>query len=278
MIKHLAKKVGYTIPENLQSFVINIISSESDKEMDISIPIFATGFPLMLSITGEEPTYTVNDYRYKTNSRLMVAGQIYNARVVFTQKGKIGNLGITLHPTAPYYLFHKSGAFFNNKWIGFEDFTTDSCGNLMDRLALCTDSKQRVLHILEFLKKLEENRLPKIQWLDSSLSKIFEKNGIISQEDLINEAGVSLRHFRRVFKKVIGVPPKYFCKVIQLNTVFQLLINSPTEKMHLLALDCGYFDQAHFINDFYRLIGNTPGKFLNGKLAHLKEYMGRPGI
>jgi len=71
-------------------------------------------------------------------------------------------------------------------------------------------------------------------------------------------SGVCERHFRRIFKKVIGVAPKYFCKVIQLNTVFDMLSTSATEKLHHLALDCGYYDQSHFINDFNRLIGESP--------------------
>jgi AraC-like DNA-binding protein len=29
-----------------------------------------------------------------------------------------------------------------------------------------------------------------------------------------------------------------------------------------LALDLGYFDQAHFIRDFKALVGRTPGEYL----------------
>ncbi len=61
--------------------------------------------------------------------------------------------------------------------------------------------------------------------------KILENKGKIDQAELINSSKVSERHFRRIFKKVIGVPPKYFCKVIQLNTVFDLLNNSAFDKL-----------------------------------------------
>ncbi len=275
MIKHFAKKLEYTIPESLKCLVVDIISGESLNEIDLTIPIFATGFPLMVNIYGAKPSYTVDGHPFLTKSNLVVAGQIYNSRIIFKQVGLFGNLGIILYPTAAYYLFHKPGKYFNNKWSRLEDSSPLPCGDLLNNLTKCTSSKLRLQYIFEYLEEIEENRLPEITWLERCLEKIFLNNGIVSQEELIKDAGVSLRHFRRVFKNVIGVPPKYYCKVIQLNTVFQLLNDSTTEKMHHLALDCGYYDQAHFINDFNKLIGDTPENFLNGEYAYIKEYMGR---
>lgn len=184
-----------------------------------------------------------------------------------------------LHPAATYYLFHKPGGFFNNMWTSFKDSSPlCSCKLIEEDLSGCTTINNRIHLILSFLTELEKQRLPSIPWLEKSINLILLKNGHISQEELLEEAGVSIRHFRRVFKNVIGVPPKHFCKVIQLNTVFQLLNNSSSEKMHLLALDCGYYDQSHFINDFNKFIGDTPEKFFQGNPSYLKEYMGRQDI
>jgi AraC-like DNA-binding protein len=35
-----------------------------------------------------------------------------------------------------------------------------------------------------------------------------------------------------------------------------------------LALDCGYFDQAHFIHDFQAFTGLTPGAYLAQRGKH----------
>ncbi len=275
MIKHFAKKIDYTIPADLKGLVAAVITGESEKEIDLESPIFATGFPLLVNICGNMPTYMVNDRKFVTRSRLVVAGQIYKARIHFRQTGLFNNLGIILMPSAPYYLFHKPGKFFNNDWTRFEDSSPNDSKILIEQLSICTSNQDRIQLIMSFLIKLNEIRLPEIHWLEIAINKILKKNGQVGQEELTNEANVSERHFRRVFKNVVGVPPKFFCKVIQLNTVFQLLSISTSEKIHHLALDCGYFDQNHFIKDFYSLIGVTPEKFLNGELSFLKEYMGR---
>ena len=275
MIKHYGKKVEYDIPEKLEGIIMAIIAGQSEKNIDLTVPIFATGFPLVVNIIGNYPSFTVEGNPYNPESKLLVTGQIHNSRMDFRQEGIFQNIGIVLHPTAPYYLFHKPGTYFNNMWTSFKASSPLTCTKLLEELLTCTSNKNRIHVILQFLLQLEQHRLPAIPWLEKSINLILLKNGIISQEELIEVGGISVRHFRRVFKNVIGIPPKYFCKVIQLNTVFQLLHNTSSEKMHLLALDCGYYDQAHFINDFKKIIGDTPENFLQGEQAFLKEYMGR---
>lgn len=275
MIKHFAKKVDYKIPADLRGLVAAVITGESANEINLEVPIFATGFPLLVNICGNKPTYIVNDRKLVTKSRLVIAGQIYKARIHFKQTGLFKNLGIILMPSAPYYLFHKPGKFFNNEWTNFEDSSPNDSKFLIEQLAICTSNQDRIQLIMNFLIELNNSRLPEIDWLENSINKILKKNGQVGQDELTDTASMSDRHFRRVFKNIVGVPPKYFCKVIQLNTVFQLLNVSASEKIHHLALDCGYFDQNHFIKDFYSLIGETPERFLNGELSFLKEYMGR---
>jgi len=64
------------------------------------------------------------------------------------------------------------------------------------------------------MKKIARLRRPPIDWLDSSVEKIIENNGKITQKNLVERIDVGQRHFRRKFKEVIGVLPKYFCKVV----------------------------------------------------------------
>jgi|TARA_B110000259_G_C13969679_1_gene384177 AraC-like DNA-binding protein len=45
--------------------------------------------------------------------------------------------------------------------------------------------------------------------------------------------------------------------------------------LHSFGLDCGYFDHAHFIREFKKMIGESPKQFLNGNHSFVKEYMGR---
>lgn len=87
MIKHFAKRVEYEIPENLKRLVLAIIIGRSEKMVDIKIPIFATGFPLIVNIFGDKPTFTRDNKLYKTGSNLVVAGQFITAVLFLSKQG-----------------------------------------------------------------------------------------------------------------------------------------------------------------------------------------------
>ncbi len=276
MKKSFATKLDYEIPQELKKYVIGIIEGKSESKLDVLFPVFATGHPLVIYVYKNIPVISVDSIDVKPSSRLQIAGQIYDADIAIKLKGEFGQVGLVLHPLATYYLFHKPGTYFLNKWSDFQDALPITTNNkLLSNLGLCKTTDAIVALLLEHLKTLLETKLPEIKWLEVALEKIYISAGNITQEQLADQVEISLRHFRRKFKEIVGVSPKYFCKVIQLNTVFEMLNSSNTEKLHYLALDCGYYDQAHFIHDFKKLIGSSPRKFLEGKYSFVKEYMGR---
>jgi AraC-like DNA-binding protein len=275
MIETFFKVLDHKIPAELQDFVLSVVQGESDSDIKASYPVHPNGLPLLIYVYGVMPIHHINGTSSNPESRLNLAGQVYDADIHIEINGKFGQHGLLFYPTAPYYLFHKPGSYFLNKWRPVSE-AWPIADKIPDSKFLETISiAQRTEIFLEFLLRLSANRLPPIEWLDRALRQILKKNGAIAQEELIKNSPIGARHFRRKFKEIIGVSPKYFCKVIQLNTIFELLKSSDSKKLHHLALDCGYYDQAHFINDFNKLIGDSPENFLHGEHAYVQSYLGR---
>lgn len=274
-MKKFAEKINYKVPDVLQQYIFATIQGESKSKANFTFPVHPTGFPIIICVYNTIPVLNIDGVKTQPKKRLHLAGQIHNANCILEVNGIFGQLGFILHPTAPYYLFHKKGAYFLNLWKDFGDASPIEVNTLLTEIDNNKKITDKLDLITNFLKELHNNRLPAIEWLDNSLIEIFKNNGSINQEELTEKSGISLRHFRRKFKEIIGVSPKYYCKVIQLNTVFELLNLGDNKKIHLLALDCGYYDQSHFVNDFKKLIGNSPTNFLNGKHAFVKEYLGQ---
>ncbi len=274
-MKNFAKKLDIDIPQELQPYVVCIILGESDSIVNATYPVHPTGFPLLINSFSDLPLLHIDGQTHRPQSRLNIAGQVFNAHIELEFKGKLGQIGLVLYPTAPYYLFHKKGDHFLNKTISLDKVSPLDSDSLLRELSKCATPKERADLLMGFLCILSNSKLPHINWLDATLAEIFGRNGIVSQTELLDKIRMGPRHFRRRFKEIIGVSPKYYCKVVQLNAIFDLLKIRETEKLHHLALDCGYYDQSHFINDFNRLIGESPEKFLNGEHAFVKTYLGQ---
>lgn len=71
--------------------------------------------------------------------------------------------------------------------------------------------------------------------------------------------GVTARHLRRAFLDHIGIGPKDFARAVRLLRVVDRATRTPD--WGRIAVDAGYYDQAHLIADFRALVGVTPGAF-----------------
>lgn len=83
--------------------------------------------------------------------------------------------------------------------------------------------------------------------------------GLLSVEDLSAAAGVSARQLERLFAHHVGLSPKAFLRVVRFQRVLAALRGQASPEWADLAVRLGYYDQAHFINDFRRFTGEAPG-------------------
>ncbi len=69
------------------------------------------------------------------------------------------------------------------------------------------------------------------------------------------------RALQRLFRRYVGVSPKWVIRRSRLQNAAQALAASAEVDLVGLALDLGYADQAHFVRDFKELVGATPGAY-----------------
>jgi len=276
MGEKLFRTIDYQVPEKLQEFVMAVIQGETDTAIKASLAAPPTGFPLLVYVYNDYPKLNIlGKSSVPTKVPLNVAGQIDVSGIRMEVDGIFGQIGLVLHPLTPYYLFHIPGNEIKNRWQGLLERLPKDLGRHFSSISTEIKPTENIAIILTALEELFKHRKAPIPWLDRSLFEIFNSNGAISLARLVDNTDLSERHFRRKFKEIVGISPKYFCKVIQLNSVFNVLKSGNTEKLRTLAFDYGYYDQAHFINDFNKFVGTSPVNFLNGEFEQLKSYLGR---
>jgi AraC-like DNA-binding protein len=80
--------------------------------------------------------------------------------------------------------------------------------------------------------------------------------------------GLSPKRFIQVFRDETGFTPKVFCRIRRFQQALDLMEGRKNVEWAKIALDCGYFDQAHFIHDFRAFSGINPTTYLAHQTPH----------
>ncbi len=139
-------------------------------------------------------------------------------------------------------------------------------GAELSRRIIAADNLQHRIILLEhyltdFLHrfKREESRI------DYAINRLYYSADSLRPQDLAKELELSPRHFQRLIREALGMSPKKFCLLSRFQqTIRELLLREETDYLSI-ALDAGYYDQSHFINEFKKFTQETPSAFLQEK-------------
>lgn len=84
---------------------------------------------------------------------------------------------------------------------------------------------------------------------------------LLRAEQLAERAGMGLRALQRLFRDYVGASPKWVIQRYRLHEALAQLQAGHILDWAELALALGYYDQAHFIRDFRRLVGCAPADY-----------------
>ncbi|HUZ72042.1 MAG TPA: AraC family transcriptional regulator [Stellaceae bacterium] len=83
----------------------------------------------------------------------------------------------------------------------------------------------------------------------------------VAMRDVASHLDISERHLSRVFRNAIGTTPKQFARIVRLSKVVAAARRSRGGWAEI-ALDCGYADQSHLVNEFSAMVGTSPAALL----------------
>ena len=76
-----------------------------------------------------------------------------------------------------------------------------------------------------------------------------------------SELGCEYKQLERSFQTVLGLQPKFFVRLVRFAGVLDELKTAARRPWPEIALDFGYFDQAHFNREFKAFTGVPPSQF-----------------
>lgn len=94
------------------------------------------------------------------------------------------------------------------------------------------------------------------------VSQIALHNGLLSIKALRDHIGISQNHLLTQFKRMVGISPKALAQLYRLKHILRSIDPTQAVDWTQIAHQSGYYDQAHFCNDFRSFTGHSPTDYL----------------
>jgi len=89
--------------------------------------------------------------------------------------------------------------------------------------------------------------------------------GLASIAVVAGKIGLSPKRLVERFKSTVGIAPKRYCRILRFQRALTCAEGGRLVDWTRIAMECGYFDQAHFIHDFRSFAGITPTGYDAGR-------------
>jgi len=186
-------------------------------------------------------------------------GEQHGVEVRLTPLGTHMLLGVPMHELA-------------DRVVALEDVLGRGGAELPERLHAAGSWPERFALLDRLLaRRLEQARRPDAG-VEHSWWRLVQTHGAASVEALADEVGWSRRHLFARFRDHTGLPPKVFARILRFQRAATLMADAGGPSLCEIALDCGYYDQAHLNRDFRAFAGRTPTELMAARLPKGSGY------
>jgi len=164
-------------------------------------------------------------------------------------------VGIHFRPGGFSAFVGERAYLFSNRSVPLAGLWGRSAEGLRDALREIRSMTGRLDYLERFLLgRLAGLRAPH-PLVGFALERFSRHGSIAAVREVARSAGWSERRFSQVFREGVGFSPKTWCRIQRFQRAVKLLHAGKELPLAQLALDCGFYDQAHFANEFRAFSG-----------------------
>ncbi len=123
--------------------------------------------------------------------------------------------------------------------------------------------KEKVEIAKKFITQIKPDFNEDLHLVKQICEKIYERNGMLTVHELSEKFEINRQLLNKFFKGHVNYTLKKFIITVRIMSLAKFRINNPDYSLTEVALEFGYFDQAHFNYDFKRISGVSPSEFFN---------------
>lgn len=265
------------VPDSLKPYIRRALIADSNKLVDMSPGVRATGYHYFGWIWRGRWQGQVNGkirFDSDIDGPLHLSGQVKKAEVIAKMQRDVGQIFLEFSALGHFQLLGITGETMLEE-AHAPHVLNPALKPHFKKILLAENISisARMELLANVLSHLPKHSVP--EGIVAAIERIEAVDGDIRITDLIKELGLTERKFRTDFKMLIGLTPKSFCKTLQINRALNHLLMSNGGDLAGIAAQTGFSDQAHFTRAFSDFLGKTPGGYLENIEVTLARFMGQ---
>lgn len=169
--------------------------------------------------------------------------------------------GVKFKPASFYPILQSSIATLTDHVIPLTQIFGPACQDLSRTIFALPDDTGRIAAMEGFLRAHLSEPNATVCRINDMVDSIIRDRTILKVDDVAMRFNLSTRTLQRLFQQYVGVSPKWVIKRFRLHEAIERMAAGEAHDWPKLAVELGYFDQAHFIKDFKTLVGQTPAEY-----------------
>jgi AraC-like DNA-binding protein len=143
----------------------------------------------------------------------------------------------------------------------------DDGGRLEAEVAGQGDLAEQVAVVERFIAQRMPGPDPGFDLVCAVVADMLASPPATKVDEVAGRHGLSARTLQRLFRRYIGVGPKWVLQRYRLHEAAERMAAGEAHDLTRLALELGYFDLAHFTRHFRRAVGRSPTAFVRAGAA-----------
>ncbi len=137
-----------------------------------------------------------------------------------------------------------------------------AAGQALETAIRAAEDEQSIEIAEQFLRSRHPERDESVALIHQIIERIIVDRALTKCSELERYFNMTQRTLQRLFSRCVGIGPSWVIRRYRIHEAVEQLEQGKTVDWPELAVDLGYFDQAHFIKDFKRLIGVSPARYV----------------
>jgi AraC-like DNA-binding protein len=179
--------------------------------------------------------------------------------VLTVQRGEQSGIQLNLSPLLAGTVFGLPAGELAREIVDLGDVLGRDGRDLSERLHAAPSWDARFAIVDRWLlRRLDAGGPPAHPAVAATWARLVGSGGREPIATLAADLGWSRRHLTERFTAAVGVPPKTYARIVRFDRARDLIARTDGPSLGQVALDAGYYDQAHLNRDFRELAGAAP--------------------